>query len=248
MKPILLTSLVASLLLGPALAHAQKAPGPLIAHWSFDEQGGGGSLVVKDSGPHQLDGQIRAATDATPSIARAPGMKGQALNLPRDPGAWIELGSPAALDLKPPFTIAAWIKPATSADMEILSRKWDSAPGGWRFRFLRNRIALDLGDEKEQVHVSTSDGFPEAGRWAHVAATYDGNHVRLFVNGQPLVAEAANLLPSAVYNQAPVPAFLGCYVGSKTAYPFVGLLDEVMILGKALNADELVALASSQQK
>lgn len=74
--------------------------------------------------------------------------------------------------------------------------------------------------------------------WTHVAGTFDGNTLRLYVDGQSVWTGAGSLGP---VNSAPV--LIG---GTGTCEHFAGLLDEVKIFNRALSAAEIQAEANSE--
>ena len=85
--------------------------------------------------------------------------------------------------------------------------------------------------------MSATDPLP-TGRWVHVAATYDGKVMRLYMDGRqcaslerhgPVVGNERHLC-------------LGSYDVNHRAY-FDGLLDEVKILHRALSSEEIATRA-----
>ena len=77
--------------------------------------------------------------------------------------------------------------------------------------------------------------------WVHLAGTYDGNQLRLYVNGVQ-VASAAGTGPFAVETNPVVLSGNG-NDNSRTVSEFVpGQLDEVMLYRRALAPDEIARL------
>lgn len=221
------------LLLSACLA-AGQAPWPVTAWWSFDEEAGD---VVRDSGPHGLDGTLGGA------VARAPGMHGGGLAFEAGQPGWVSLPRTPALDLEPPFTIAAWIRPgAGSSTMEIVSKKHDTAEAGYRFRFFYRMLDFHWGDGQQRHSVTSPRFSVPVGHWCHVAVAHDGQRVVLFVNAAEVAAVDDPARPAA----EPAAAVLANYLGRKDAYPFVGRLDEVVLLAAALEGDEVFRLASGR--
>jgi hypothetical protein len=85
--------------------------------------------------------------------------------------------------------------------------------------------------------------LPMAGAWHHLAGTYDGASVKLYVDGQLVAAEYGTT--GAIRTTAD-DLFIGSR-GPGTAFSagdyFHGVLDEVAIYNRALNATEVGSLA-----
>ena len=84
--------------------------------------------------------------------------------------------------------------------------------------------------------VTGSSDIP-LNQWVHVAATYDGSHVRAYING--LQDGASTPLTGSIdNNNAPV------YIGKSQFYPrnFNGRIDEIRIYDTALSGQEIAAL------
>ena len=62
----------------------------------------------------------------------------------------------------------------------IIAKKWDSDMHDWENKFI-DQYFYD-GDGK-LTYMYTNDTFT-AGDWYHVAGTYDGSHIHLYVNGK----------------------------------------------------------------
>ena len=78
-------------------------------------------------------------------------------------------------------------------------------------------------------------------QWHHVAGTYDGETVRLYVDGVQAGTGTSATFPIG-YGLAPSDDFfIGIYKGLCTL-PFKGLIDEVEVLSTALHADDIAAM------
>jgi hypothetical protein len=220
------------------VALAQDAP--IIAHWSFDSDD---AALLKDSGPYGLHAELLEG-DAT-NVSWVEGRAGKAIAFAPEHGCKFAAPLHEALDLQPPFTIAAWIKRTGDepSAMEIFCRMWDSNPTGYRFRYGWKMTNLMWGDADER-HSLTSPGYAiRNDKWYHVAATHDGQMVRLYINCEH-VAEAEAGPTLAKENSR---AVIGNWVGRTNAYGFVGLIDELYIIGAALDGDALFDLAEPPQ-
>lgn len=219
-----------------ALAESAGEGLPIIAHWSFDNDTG---ATVTDSGPNALHGEI---TGETPDkLTHAPGRVGQALNLAADHTAKILVKHSAKLDLKPPFTIAAWIKRTGEkpSSMEIFCHGVDSGKVGYRLRYGWRMLFFVFGDGENLITVQSPQHAIENDKWRHVAVVHDRSMVRLFINAEQVAEQAVTSAPAPYIREA----VIGNYVGRADAYQFVGLIDELYLVGKALSGEELFKLA-----
>lgn len=76
----------------------------------------------------------------------------------------------------------------------------------------------------------------ERGKWCHLALTFDGNVLRLFINGEERAAAVQTVSP----NLEGVPLRIGLSDGLGHAR-FLGRMAEARIYNRALSADELIA-------
>ena len=81
--------------------------------------------------------------------------------------------------------------------------------------------------------------------WFHVAGSYDGNNVRLYING--LEIRSGTPISTSIKYDLPTnqSLLIGCYFGTSG---FVGDIDEVMVWDGALTADEVAELAKNEAK
>lgn len=126
------------------------------------------------------------------------------------------------------FTLSAWINP--------------SAVNGWQDVIYKgpDSYYLDLSAGKPAVGGTWANGplFAPAvlplNAWSHLAATYDGATMRLYVNGLQVASRAQTGTPAVSTN--PV------QIGGDSLYgqSFTGLIDEVRIYNVALTAAQIV--------
>lgn len=146
-----------------------------------------------------------------------------------------------------PFTLEVWTKDVV-------------ADGLYRNVFSKNDLYPTSGGGREQfgLYVKVDEGWV-FGRFvngegrkvtvplpgplssvAHLAATYDGALLQLFVNGVAPTAPVADTRPQA---PKPVPLFIGSIDPSLPRFPevvnFTGTVDEVAVYDRALDADRV---------
>lgn len=212
-----------------------------IAYWSMEAFKDG--VMVDASGKghdavaYGLDGKL-------PEIV--PGIVGNCLKFTAASQQYLELKQSEGLAAPTAMTVMAWIKPAArGATYEILTSKGDKSGDGpwpgWRLRYFWTRATFQYGaEDSTEPAVSSPEWSVPAGFWSHVALTYDGKKMVLYVDCEP-VAEQQTTLPILAAKRTMV---IGNYVGRKNAYAFDGLMDELKVYDAALSAGDLYAEAS----
>jgi subtilisin family serine protease len=140
------------------------------------------------------------------------------------------------------FTMAMWFRPdvnlsSSSSRMELIHWQVNQRPhltfnfngGGY--------IYLDVAVDGQQYDdVKTTTNFWEGSRWYHIAAVFDGNDFRIYVNAAP----ECKVSHPGTHDSAS-----GIYIGSHRlggAYSFDGTIDDVRVYDRALSADEIAEL------
>lgn len=212
--------------LAPALRPAGAITTGLVAAYSFDE--GAGSLAADVTG----GGHTGTLSNASWSPA---GHSGAALSLNGTNG-WVTLTDAADLQLTTALTIEAWIRPASLSSWRTVIMR--EQPGGLVYALYAS------GDTNRPSAYGNAGGVDVAAigtgalplnAWTHLAATYDGSTLRLFVNG---AATASTPLPGPLTTSASP-----LRVGGNSVWGeyFSGLVDDVRIYGRALTAAEISA-------
>ncbi len=258
---------------GPGSARAPKYAWPAeadsatIALWRMDEVVG---LVIADIGPSGLQGT--AGVDTRSDYGRI----GRARAFTTSVNSFVLVPYGPALETGAALTVEAWIDPdqiGTYEDTPIAGR-WTPEPlqtswlltivgklgvgpngpgpgdhlGLLRQGFAAGKVMFAFQPEEAGANRSFFSTRPvDVGRWTHVAATYDGQVVRIYLNGQldAQYASPGRIRPS----EAPVvignyfdPRLLTTFSGDlrmgpsvdPTAYyAFSGLIDEVRISNRA---------------
>ena len=180
--------------------------------------------------------------DGTASgISYVPGKVGNAFYFPNSP--FVSFGVPDApsLNLTNSISIEAWVYPTgLPLGFGPILEKGNRTESTIAYRFLMWSLS-------GQCYLSAAIGTPSLGyqsvsgtnvvqtnTWSHVAMTYDGAALNVYVNGQL----DATIAASGRINSIPDPVFLG----TEGARYFIGLLDEVAIYNRALSATEIKAI------
>ena len=151
----------------------------------------------------------------------------------------VEVGDAHDFTGRVPFSLEAWVRPDV-ADLRLrrlFSKEQEG--GGWSLGIGLSEAGL-VGhvrfnrQQGERVFLESADPLP-LGMWSHVAATYDGLTMRLYVDGEPAGSRESTL----AIRDYPTPLVLG---GLRSGYGNVkGALDEPAVYGRALAPAQIVA-------
>ena len=140
-----------------------------------------------------------------------------------------------ALNSTDALTVETWLKPTSlPASSATILRK----DGQMQVRLMANgSLRVRLWKGGDAVEIASSAGTVAAGVWQHVALTFDGTTMRVFVDGTPRASRALD----APVDLAPAPLTLG---SSYESYDWLaGSLDEVAVYRHALSNERLLAHA-----
>jgi hypothetical protein len=218
-------ALLGVLWLGAGSAHAAPA---VLAHWRFDE---GAGQAAADASGRGNDGQLGAsvAGDAAEPAWTAGHDGGSALAF----GGADYVSVPDTAALEPGHVaVDAWVRRAGS-------------PGVWRYVLSKGSLGCDrsayglysgwAGGMSFYVSSSTSyfisPEVPAAtvwdGSWHHVIGSYDGDRVRLWIDGAHVGSgTAANI--AIAYGTASKSIYVGIYRGS-CDLGFDGAIDDIKV-------------------
>jgi hypothetical protein len=201
------------------------SPAGLVAAYSFDEASGS---TATDTSGHGNHGTITGAT-------RVAGRFGRALSFDGTNDV-VRVPDSSSLALVSGMTIEAWVRP------NLLS--------GWRTVALKETAtglayALYAHDDAPRPAVTANFGGADVsapgvqalplGAWTHLAATYDGAEMNLYVNGTLVRTQPA----SGAFVQSSQPLSIGG--NAVWGEYFAGLIDQVRIYDRPLTAAQIDA-------
>jgi len=150
---------------------------------------------------------------------------------------------------QPNFTWTAWVKTSgtySSASTRIISTEGPDGSGQAGFGLYANsngKFGAGLNWGGGAQGFESAAAYP-ANVWRHLAATYDGSRLRLYVDG----TQAGSRLYSGVTQTSDSPLYFGKYRtnadGSTGGY-FDGWLDEVRFYNRVLSTADLMQLRTS---
>jgi hypothetical protein len=208
----------------------------VVAHWSFDS--------TRADTYYDVTGHGYDASSAGLSVAD--GVVGKALQCPGQNFELIASNSKNAFNLKR-FSIETWINiDNTLASWPLPGKIFDFqhiAPG------IRNGYSLHVTPQGiVEMGSSTPNGSDwklassvtpvQAGRWYHIAATFDSSSISLYING---------VFESSAANSGYVPPLADARIGCQTLQSgevrcfYKGLIDELKLYDYALDAQSIAA-------
>ena len=159
---------------------------------------------------------------------------------------YVETADNADLN-SPEFTVAAWIKLRREDSSGSVVCKHDWPDGKSRGFVLRCYSPEQINFTIGAGGWKSTDGMTRvpAKQWVHVAGTFDGRHIRVFVNGR---LEGTNEIKQA-YTPSPIPLRIGHSAYTlENKRKFDGQIDDVMIWDRALSEQELRAVFRAQER
>lgn len=200
----------------------------LVGYWNFDEGKGdiaGDSSANKNDGklirnPEWVDGKFGKAL-------KFDGAKTQKVEIPH---------SDSFTEIATAVTIEAWINPANFSAWMSFGVKGDITYGMFINPDAYVRMHYSGGSTLDTPAKSI-----KANEWTHVAATYNGKKVQIYLNGKAQAELATNTA---------IPANTATFVIGGTQESrdwFSGMIDEVKLYSRGLTEDEVKkSMAGSQ--
>jgi PKD repeat protein len=195
----------------------------LVAAFGFEEPSG--SYTIDASGMKNYGTISGAKRVATTFFGRALKFDGN--------NDWVTIHDSASLDLTKGMTMAAWVFPTTTTGArDILIKEGSGAD-------IYNLYARNWrGRPESNVFVGGANRVAEgtalpANVWTHLAGTYDGTTLRLFING----VQTASSTPNGSIATSSGPLRIGG--NSLWGEFFQGYIDEVRVYNRALTQAEI---------
>ncbi len=206
-----------------------------LGQWNFDECSG---TVAKDSSYNGYDATLSGATYTTDTpystgCALAEANSGQYAFLPN---------APKIVNLTGPFTIMAWVKTLANAQYNYIfstaSDIWGpdyginldvDGAGNVDFQIWNGSVVNLYGGNYGNLNLTV-------GKWYHVAATYDGSNMNVYLNGKLMATLAYNGGVGAPSKYTPA---IGALANCPTCSPRAEELDNVHLFGSAMVASQI---------
>jgi hypothetical protein len=203
----------------------------LVGHWKLDETSG---TNADDASPYDSDGALTGGLSFSSDSVTGVYSRGLNFNGSTD---YISVPNDSTLQLTDALTIAAWIKGdawGAGSDVDAIVRKGDTGPNNYHLGIADGRVTLCL-DQSDTAGIR-GDTVLETGRWHHVAATWDGSQVKIYVNGELDATPVSRSGTIATDTRA-------LHIGGRSgADLFDGVLDDVRIYTYALDQADIYRL------
>jgi hypothetical protein len=148
------------------------------------------------------------------------------------------------------LTVSAWVYPRSHGSFDEIISKWDAVDPSINQRAYTFKIdpsakaVLTLSADGTPAHadVSSSTIIP-LNTWTHVAATYDGSTMKVFVNG---ILDGQQNYSGGIFNGSSdlgIGGVVGLVPSGGGISFFDGLIDEALVYNRALSPSEIQTLA-----
>lgn len=224
-------------------AVAPAGAAPLVGEWRFDE---GAGQVVADSSPSGLTARLGIAPgpDGADPVW-VPGVSGSALRFDGDDDVVVPDSpalEPARISIEAsvrrqgtPGRYAYIVSKGSNGGVTGSYGLYTGAGRGMAFY-------VSMGSTSYVVSPAATPAQVWDGAWHHVVGTYDGQRVRLYLDGVEVGGGSPDTHP-IVYGLASSDPYIGTYRGG-CELGFTGDLDTVRIWGAALTSAEVAPLAA----
>ncbi|MBP1990110.1 LamG-like jellyroll fold domain-containing protein [Paenibacillus eucommiae] len=208
----------------------------LAVHLTFDEAAG---MTAYDSSVHQRHGTMVAnngdGMGQVPSFLA--GKVGSHSLFMDGPDHYIKVDTNLKLDEGSGFTIGAWIKPENTAKRQTIY----SDGNGLEMEFENHELKVKMKSSTSEW-VDISGGTISSDTWYHTAVIYkELEGIKLFINGIMVASDPAFEYVSGEDGDH--------YFGQSPGLPatsYWGLIDDVRIYDRAMQAEELVRIIENK--
>ena len=210
----------------------------LVAYYTMDELSGN----LTDQSGNGNTGTATGTTSVDGVVGRG---KGRSFNGSSD---YIELGTPASLQLTGAITVTAWVKwdAAATANDRVVSKYASTPDFGWELRIDDNpngQLGFMVSGTGTDTFLAEQSAVFTKSQWIHIAGTYvPSTSVNIYRDGL-LISTNTTSIPATQYNQSATPVRIGRKGDNTAGLFFFGLMDDVRIYNRALSATEINQLA-----
>jgi len=209
----------------------------LEGYWKLDD---GSGMIAADSSANGYDGTLENSPKWSSDTPKTNFDNSKSLRFNRADSDYVKISATTNIDNLAQFSISTWVK-LTAMPLDSVMRfvtlgnakaslRYDGEKGPGQLHFY-------MKDESGAIYHVRKDNALSTGSWLHVAGTYDGSTMRLYLDGVE-----QNTMDVSVTVQKGTGMTL-----SWTDEALDGRLDEVRIYNRALSHTEIQALAAGDQ-
>ncbi len=148
------------------------------------------------------------------------------------------------------LTVSAWVRidePREWGGVVSCLQDNGSDEHGWLLGYRDATFCFGIASVgKKRLTYLTSRRMFEPGYWYHLVGTYDGQVMRLYVDGR-LAAESREQ-SGAIDYPPQAPFTIGAYEDKDERFPLKGAIEQVSLWKRSLDADEVARLFGERQK
>jgi len=226
-------------------SYAKIDPAAVVGLWLFDE---GAGEVAKDTSGNENDGKFGGG-----GAVWADAKYGKGLEF--DGTGWLECGKGESLDFKEStnFSVHSIVKAdgAPTGKCIIWKGLGCSTWSQWLLGTGEHENAVNVTNATFHIRNANGGGRTEVraaeplpeGEWVQVAGTYDGEKLRIYVDGVLSNEADASGNPWASTEQVYIAADPGC----DNRCQWVGIIDEIAVFNVTLDDDDIKTLANGYE-
>jgi hypothetical protein len=214
------------------------SPTQFEGYWNLDE---GYGTIAADYSANGYDGALGNSPTWSSDTPYTNFDNSSSLRFDRADGDYVTIPGTTNIDNLSHFTLATWVKLTTMPDsimpfVTLGNKKAVLRYDGRKYQDLGGVLSFYMAAENGTLHDTRKELSLHTGSWLHVAGTYDGITMRLYLDG------VQRGTPIGVYSS------LGGEGNgvtlSSAGEALDGLLDDVRIYNRALSRSEIEALAA----
>jgi hypothetical protein len=229
---------------GPGVSAAPAAPeNGLVLHYSMETLSQG---TITDTSPHALHGRVVAGSGTVRLVTSLAGY-GRALQLTGTQHQYVDVPRSTVLDLDT-YSLSAWVRYTGIQNDQTLDRWEVLEKAGAYWMNVRTNGLVRVGGfyggcaNVNWQYFDSTRALP-VDRRKHVATTYDGTWLRIYIDGRAAGAKRVSGRTCVSAEPLAVGAKNNPTKGLLEAF-WDGRLDEVRVYDRALSATEVGQLAT----
>lgn len=208
-----------------------------VGYWRLGEPSG---ATAEDSSGNNLDGTYTNS----PTLAQAGALVGDADTAVSFDGTddYVALSNPVALRLTSAWTLEAWCFVPTGETQEaaLIAQEFNTGNVQYMLGFFDGSfqtLAPSVGFYNGGWNIANSASQISTNAWHHIAGTWDGTILRIYVDGTEMDTTTPGGSPTSTSD----PFRIGSRWDASGSHKYKGRIDEIAIYGTALSAPRILA-------